>query len=209
MKLFDSAERQRKEKPYTSIVSGTVTNNCELILQGKVLVRIPSMDQEVWARLSSPGAGGGAGLFYVPRMKDEVLVALVGNDPADAFVLGGLWSTKDAPPGDQLTAIGKRVFKTGVKSGVPAHKMEFDDIEQSITIETSTQQKIAITMTSIEISNTLGNIKITLDNESQTLSLEAPMIKIAALATLDLSAKKITINGTGPTTITGTPVAIN
>jgi hypothetical protein len=55
--LFDSAAKElEKKKVKPSVVTGTVTNNCDLITQGKVLVRIPSLDQEVWARLTGPGA---------------------------------------------------------------------------------------------------------------------------------------------------------
>ena len=85
------------EKPASNILVGTVTNNIDLLAQGKVLVRIPSLDQEVWARLCAPGAGKDAGLFYVPRNDDEVLLGLNNGDPEDAFIIGGLWSTKDAP----------------------------------------------------------------------------------------------------------------
>jgi uncharacterized protein involved in type VI secretion and phage assembly len=134
-------------------VNGTVSNNCDLIKQGKVLVRIPSLDQEVWARMASPGAGSGAGFFYVPRRDDEVLVALVGNDASDAFIIGGLWSTQDSPPvSDPIQATTKRVIKTGVTSGV-GHEVEFDDLSQSITITTSTKQQITLDPQKIEISD--------------------------------------------------------
>ena len=96
--LFDSSPQKTDQKAGTSIVSGIVANNCDLIMQGKVLVRIPSLNQEVWARLTSAGGGSGVGEFAVPPADDEVLVALSGNDPEDAFILGGLWSTRDRPP---------------------------------------------------------------------------------------------------------------
>jgi len=48
--LYDStAAEKKREKGMlpTSIAPGIVKNNCDLIRQGKVLVRIPSLDQEV------------------------------------------------------------------------------------------------------------------------------------------------------------------
>ena len=51
------------------------------LVQGKVLVRLPSLNQEVWARLTAPGAGRGTGLFHAPNANDEVLVALIHADP--------------------------------------------------------------------------------------------------------------------------------
>ena len=77
-------------------------------------------------------------------MGDEVLVALSQNDTADAFILGGLWSTADQPPVvDSAEATAKRVIKTGLKGGV-GHEIEMDDALQSISIVSTTKQKITI-----------------------------------------------------------------
>jgi uncharacterized protein involved in type VI secretion and phage assembly len=188
-----------------------VINNCDLIKQGKVLVRIAALDQEVWARLSSPGAGSGAGFFYVPRTDDEVLVALNDNDPTDAFVIGGLWNTQDSPPvSDQLQAMTKRVIKTGLIAGL-GHEVEFDDGPgQSITITTTTQQKIMLDKEKIEISTTGGQVKVTLDFTKQAITIQAlSSIEIKAVGTLKLSAAKVEIAGKTQTTITGGIVMIN
>jgi uncharacterized protein involved in type VI secretion and phage assembly len=206
--LFDSD--RKPEKASTSVVNGTVSNNCDLIKQGKVLVRIPSLDQEVWARMASPGAGSGAGFFYVPRRDDEVLVALVGNDASDAFIIGGLWSTQDSPPvSDPIQATTKRVIKTGVTSGV-GHEVEFDDLSQSITITTSTKQQITLDPQKIEISTTGGSMKITLDVKTQSVSIEAPVsISINSKGTLKLAGTFVEINGKVSTKIKGKVVSIN
>ena len=114
----DGAGRDKQQSAGTSVVTGQVLNNCDQIVQGKVLVRLPSLGQEVWARLSAVGGGSGAGFLYTPRVDDAVLVALSHDDPDDAFILGGLWSTSDTPPvSSTADAIGKRVIKTGLKGG--------------------------------------------------------------------------------------------
>src|SRR4051812_42162172 len=108
--LYESgAERRPEEEAPTVVVIGSVTNNVDLVGEGRVLVRIASIDDEVWARLTAIGAGPGAGFLYVPRIEDRVVVALSGND---AFVLGGLWSTLDRPPVDvpSVEAMTKRVI---------------------------------------------------------------------------------------------------
>ena len=89
--LYDSAAGKDKQEQNagTSIVTGTITSNCDLPGHGKLLVRIPSLDTEVLARMASPGGGPGAGIQFVHRVGDEVLVALGQNDAADAFILGG------------------------------------------------------------------------------------------------------------------------
>lgn len=215
VKLFESGSKQEKTRtPQTSIVTGTVINNCDMIKQGKVLVRIPSLDQEVWARLNSIGAGSGAGFFYVPRPDDEVLIAMNNNEPADSYVIGGLWSTQDSPPvSNPLESTTKRVIKTGLKAGI-GHEVEFDDGPgQSITITTSTKQKISIDPFKIEISNKPGTLSIVLDNESQSIEIKAAKnIELNAIGSIKLNAGSIEIGDmakTVVTTIKGKQVMIN
>src|SRR5215207_9313317 len=126
-----------------SVAPGVVTNNLELLAEGRVQVRIPSLPAfEPWARLSAVGAGSGRGFLWVPQIDDEVLVAFNQNDERDAYVLGGLWNTLDRPPVTVPTDfLIKRVIKTGMVSGV-GHEIEFDDALQSITITSTTKQKI-------------------------------------------------------------------
>lgn len=212
--LYDSSakdreEEQRRRRPKSSVVSGTVVNNCDITKQGKILVRIPSLEQEVWARLSGPGAGSGSGFFYVPRPDDEVLVALNDGEPGDAFIMNGLWNTQDTPPVSNFAETpSTRVIKTGLKGGL-GHKVEFDDIKQSITITTSTEQTIVLEPTKIEVSTTKGAVKITLDTTGQ-LTLEAKAsVAIKSTGTLKLEATAIEITAKSNLTLKGLNVAIN
>lgn len=220
--LQASANRENnadEDKP--SIVSGIVINNCDLIAQGKIQVRIPSMCQEVWARLTAIGAGSDSGFFYVPRLYDEVLVSLNQNDLTDAFVIGGVWNNRDRIPVNPLESTHKRVIRTGMVQGV-GHEVEFDDALQSITITTSLtptgQQKIKMDPTGIELSNLAGTIKITMDNTAQSITIQAANnIELKALRNIKLQAATIDIEGTvatnlksvGPCSIQGLPVKIN
>jgi uncharacterized protein involved in type VI secretion and phage assembly len=214
--LYESGAKDEKKsgRPQSSVLTGTVINNCDPINQGKVLVRIPSLDQEVWARMASPGAGSGAGLFYIPRPDDEVLVALNDNEPADAFIIGGLWNTLDSPPvSSGIEAPMKRVIKTGLKAGL-GHQVEFDDGPgQSITITTTTKQRITIDPFKIELSNTAGTLKITLDNKKQSIVIAAAVsLELKAVGSIKLSAANIEIGDmakTLKTTVQGKQVWIN
>jgi uncharacterized protein involved in type VI secretion and phage assembly len=212
--IYDSGKKEKKDnKAETSVVAGVVINSCDFLNQGKVLVRIPSLGQEVWARLSAPGAGPNGGFFINPEADDEVLVALSGNDPVDAYILNGLWNTKDAPPVESyVQAQYKRVIKTGIR-GALGHKVEFDDgVDQSITITTATQQKLVLDKDKIEISTTGGTVNISLDLKTQKVSIQAAQIQIgdAKTVSLTLNAQKINIGDSkAQTTIVGLPVKIN
>lgn len=201
--LFEwgTTQEEADTKSKVSIASGTVTNNIDLVMEGKVLVRVPSIDQEVWARLSATGAGSGAGFFYVPRVDDEVLVAFGNGDPTDAFIIGGLWNDRDRIPAtDPVTALTTRTIRSGVTVGT-GQEIEMDDLLQSVTIVTSTQQKIVMDMTKIELTNLAGTVKISLDNVTQSVSITAAAsIKLEA-PQISLKGASVEINGAAMTTV--------
>lgn len=200
-----------------AIAPGIVTNNLDAIAEGRVQVRIPSMPAiEPWARVPSIGGGDGRGFLWIPQIDDEVLVAFAQNDPSGAYVLGGLWSTRDRPPLTLPTDfLIKRVIKTGLAGGL-GHEVEFDDALQSITITSSTKQKITIDPLKIKIENTAGTLSITLDNATQTVAVEAA-VKIALKATqisiegvqVDIKGSIVNIQSAGPCSVQGLPIKLN
>ena len=160
--LFEwgSAQEDGRRAPSVSVASGVVTNNIDTLVQGKILVRIPALDQEVWARIAAPCAGPGSGFFFLPVVGAEVLLVLAGDDPTDAFVIGSLWNDRDAlPVDDPVTALTTRILRSGVVSGV-GHQIEMDDLAQSLTITTSTDQKITMDPAKIELTNLAGSVTI-------------------------------------------------
>ncbi|MFC7387819.1 phage baseplate assembly protein V [Sphaerisporangium rhizosphaerae] len=214
IRLYDSGERRYPRSP-SRLLSGVVVNDLELATHGNILVRVPALHLEVWARLVSAGGGQGTGIFFQPRVGDEVLVALSGED---AFVIGGMHSPSKSPPvSDPLEAKTKRVIQTGLAGGVPGHRVEFDDAEQTITIESSTRQKITVSPTSIELANTAGTLVISMSNTDQTISITGVNVEITARARLSLSGRMVEIAGTGPVTISsaapctvkGKPIQLN
>ena len=104
------------------MVIGVVTNNKDEDQDiGRVKVKFPSLsdaDESTWARVVSPGAGGGRGMHFVPNIDDEVLVAFEQGDLRRPVVIGGLWNGSNKPWGTNATAIdssGKSI-QWGVKS---------------------------------------------------------------------------------------------
>jgi uncharacterized protein involved in type VI secretion and phage assembly len=182
-----------------------------------VKVRIPSMPGfEPWARVSAIGAGNNRGFCWNPQKDDEVLVAFAQNDASAAYVLGGLWSTQSRPPvSDPVDLLAKRTIQTGIDGG-PGHQVEFDDVLQSVTITTSTQQKITLSPDKIELSGALGALTVTLDNASQTITLQAaakleikaPQISLEGL-TVEIKGTEISIQAAGPCSVQGLPIKLN
>ena len=200
-----------------AIAPGVVTNNIDLIGQGRVQVKIPTRPSfEPWARLPSVGGSGGRGFMWVPQIGDEVLVAFADNDTSSAYILGGLWSILNLPPLLLPTdTLSKRVIKTGLTEAL-GHKLEFDDALQSVTITTSTDQKISMDPLSIKLTNLAGTVSITLDNAEEAISItalnkiEMNSIQISMTATtIDMSAAKVSITSAGPCSVQGLPIQLN
>ncbi|MGH8531181.1 MAG: phage baseplate assembly protein V [Gammaproteobacteria bacterium] len=196
------------QSPGFAIAPGKVTNNLDLIGEGRVQVRVPTLPSfEPWARLAAVGGGSGRGFLWVPQIDDEVLVAFNQDDERDAYILGGLWNTLDRPPVTLPTDfLIKRVIKTGMAGGV-GHEIEFDDALQSIIITSSTQQKVTIDPLKIELSNLAGTILLSLDNTTQTVTIQAAnSIELKAVAQIKLQAANIDIQGGVATNVKSTGV---
>jgi uncharacterized protein involved in type VI secretion and phage assembly len=200
-----------------AIAPGVVVNNLDLIGEGRVKVRVPSMPGfDLWARLTAIGASDSRGFLWVPSIDDEVLVAFAKDDERSAFVLGGLWSTMNRPPvATGAEAIVKRTLKTGQTSSI-GHEIELDDALQSITITSSTSQTITIDPLKIEIKNSAGTLTISLDNTTQTIAIEAaaklqlkaPLISIEGQK-VDVNGSLVSVQSKGPCTVQGTPIKLN
>jgi uncharacterized protein involved in type VI secretion and phage assembly len=218
VRLYDSAGAQEQDEIAggleTRILTGTVVNNCDFIGVGRVLVRVHSIGEEIWCRLTTIGGGNDAGIVYVPRIKDEVVVGQCG---ADAYVLGGLFSSQNAPPVSATEAPTKRVIKTGVVAG-QGHEVEFDDVRQSIKIETSTKQRITLDPNQIAVTNAAGTLTVTLDEKSQTVTIKGVNITLEAAAKLTLKGRvteiksdpgPLTLSATAACSVKGTPIRLN
>ena len=215
--LYDSDAGKQDTPPKNGgIFTGVVVDNCEGAMQGKVLLRLPALNTQVWARLISTGGGSNVGLFKAPPPGTEVLVTFLGDNPEDAYLFGGLFNNTDKPPIDKPTDLQTRtVLRTGVapSSGVPpvaGHTIDLDDAEQTVTITTSTEQQVRLSPEKIEIVTTGGTLKITLDLAQQSISIEAPVsLNLTAQGSIKLQAANVEINGTAMTKITGGVVMIN
>lgn len=202
-----------------AVCPGIVTNNLDLLGEGRVQVRIPARPNfEPWARVASVGGGSGRGFAWLPQVDDEVLVAFAQDDPNAAYVLGGLWSTRDRPPLSLPTDFATtRLLRTGLSSSPVGHEIKFDDALQTVTITTSTNQTVTLAPEKIEVSGALGALKVTLDSATQSISLSAPAKIELQAAQIDIKGAQVTVEGTGnlnlkasgPCVVGGLPVKIN
>jgi Rhs element Vgr protein len=108
----------------------------------RVQVKFPLMDNKsegIWARIALLDAGKERGSFFMPDLKDEVIVGFINDDPRDAIVLGMLNSSKNPPPIQPSDKNDEKGFVTRSKM-----KLTFHDKKQIILLHTPAGKEITL-----------------------------------------------------------------
>ena len=182
--LKDSESKEEQ----SGLMRGKVIGNCDKTKTGRVHVRLAARGgREIWARVVAPDTG----VYFVPQVNDEVLVAFHQGDGNEAFVMGRLWNDTKLPPrqgeGDPVT---KRVILTPKEL-----ELAFDDTEQSIVIKTKAGRHVTLKPNGIEIGmDDKGTATISL-NSNGTLEIAATMSITLKAQTIKLEATNIQVGG--------------
>jgi len=177
--------------------------------QARVKVSYPWYEQprqSYWARVAMPMAGGKRGVYFVPEVNDEVLVAFDRGDLRFPYVIGCLWNGVDkAPESNADGKNDKRLIHT--RKG---HKLTFDDGAKGLVqLELNDGKKLKIDDEGIAIDDAKGNSMVILSN-SGAITIEAKgnltlkgmqvaieasgMMNIKAGATLSVKGAMVNIN---------------
>jgi uncharacterized protein involved in type VI secretion and phage assembly len=183
-----------KASRINGVVVGIVTSNRDPDGMARVRVKFPWLsgsDESWWARLAAPMAGGDRGVYFLPEVDDEVLVAFEHGDIRFPYVLGGLWNGKQAPP--VKNDDGKNNVR--VIHSRSGHVIRLDDSDGSEKIEIidkTGNNSIVIDSSSNKISiKTDGDILV----ESQSkVAVKGPSIEIEASGELKLKGSIVNIN---------------
>lgn len=158
MSLYDLLEGQTSgSRQIPGVALAVVTNNEDPDAQGRIKVKYPWRnieDESFWARCTTPMAGGDRGVYFLPEVGDEVLVAFENGDIDYPVIIGSLWSGRMKPP--ETNSDGKnnrRLLKS--RSG---HLLIFDDTDGSERIE---------------VIDKSGNNKVTIDTSGRTITIES------------------------------------
>ncbi len=193
------------------VVVGTVKTN-KLDALGRIEVKLEGLsDAEIghWARIAVPMAGAQRGMFFLPDVNDEVLVAFEQGDITRPYILGGLWNGKDTPPDTNANGENNLRF---IKSR-SGHVVRLDDSngkEKIEILDKSGENSITVDTASNTIT-IKSNQDIVIEAKKGTIKLDAQNIQIDSSADTKIQAKGgLTLDGTpGNTTIKGTTVNIN
>jgi type VI secretion system VgrG family protein len=91
--------------PSTAVVTGPAGETVHVDDYGRVKVQfhwdrqgMKDENSSAWVRVTSPMAGGGRGMIFLPRIGDEVLVSFIHGDPDRPVIIGSLYNGSAAPP---------------------------------------------------------------------------------------------------------------
>jgi uncharacterized protein involved in type VI secretion and phage assembly len=201
---------QQDDGRITGVVIGIVTNNNDPDRLGRVKLRFPWLSGSIesdWARVATPMAGNGRGLYFLPEVEDEVLVLFERGDVRVPFVIGALWNGKDqAPAGNSDGKNALRVIKS--RKG---HLIRFDDSEDAPKIEivdASSGNRIVIDTSGETVTITAGK-HIVLDAPQGDIRLNARQVLIAATKRADIKADTMRIAVQGSLAVKGDPIDLN
>jgi uncharacterized protein involved in type VI secretion and phage assembly len=188
--LQSLVELSNPEGRFYGVAVGVVTNNQDPDGLGRVKVRFPWLsdeDESHWARVVTPMAGTQRGLYFLPEVDDEVLVAFQHGDIRFPYVLGALWNGKDKPPESNDGANNLRTIKS--RSG---HIIRLDDTEGAEKIEIiDKSEKNRIIVNTAENTITIAaDATITIQASSGKLILEGNGIEMKSQAGVQVEASQ-------------------
>jgi phage protein D/phage baseplate assembly protein gpV len=191
----DLVRRDGQRDWASSLVVGVVTNNNDPDGMGRVRVKFPALGDNIegwWARVATINAGDQRGLYMLPQLGDEVVVAFEHGDPRRPFVLGSLYHGKAKLP-DDLRDAQERKAAFGVKSD---HKIILDG-KQEMGLRTGEKLTIEVKK---DGKNGTGNSL--LDAQGNIEEKAAQNIKMSAGQSIEIGANQsVTIKGASSVTV--------
>jgi uncharacterized protein involved in type VI secretion and phage assembly len=199
------------EARFYGVTVGVVTNNKDPDGLGRVKVRFPWLsdeDESHWARVLTPMAGKERGLYLLPELDDEVLVAFEHGDIQFPYILGALWNGQDPPPeSNDDGANNKRTLKS--RSG---HLIRLDDTdgEEKIEFIDKSGNNHIIISTSDNTITISADADITIQSANGKLILTGNGVEITSQAGLKIeSSQTMDVKSSAQLNLKGSVVNIN
>lgn len=190
------------------VVTAVVAENHDPERPGRVQVAFADrkLGASGWARVATPMAGDGRGVYLLPEVGDQVLVAFEHGDPRSPFVVGALWSENERPP--ERNEDGRNNRRTiRSRSG---HLIRLDDTEgaEKVEIVDSTGNSVVLDAAGRRITVEAEG-DVTIRSTGGTLRLEGVRVEIRAAAAIDARGPQVQVVGDAVTSIRGGVVTIN
>jgi phage baseplate assembly protein V len=196
---------------FFGVTIGVVTNNKDPDGLGRVKTSLPWMADQVetdWARVVTPMAGPGRGIYFLPEVNDEVLVAFEHGNPDTPYVLGGLWNGKDKPP--ESNSDGKNNLRAiRSRSGNVIRLTDTDGDAKIEIVDSSGKNSIVIRAKDNSITITAAG-DVTVQSNNGKLKLSGNGVEITSTSTVKIEASQnADLKASGQLNIKGSVVNIN
>jgi uncharacterized protein involved in type VI secretion and phage assembly len=176
-------------KAINGVYPAIVTDNADPENSGRVKVRLPAIREagmggsETWARIATLMAGKNRGTWFIPDIKDEVLIAFEAGDPGRPYVIGALWNGANPPPATTNTDNNRKLLRS--RSGIT---ITLDDRsgQENFIVETPGGQKFTL-------KDGPGAVEIT-DSNGNSVKLETGGITVTASAKVTIRASSVEIS---------------
>lgn len=199
-----------------TMVVGIVTNNNDPDAMGRIRVKYPSLsdsEEGHWARVLTLGAGKERGVYMLPQVDDEVVVAFENGDTTRPLVIGSVYNGKDQP-GSDLLPDQKGGFAVLSDDRAYMHSKEDmtfkSDKKLIIEITNDNENKVqGKTTTKVDSSVELkAGTSYTLEAGS-SMSIKGASITVESQGSLKLKGATVDIESQGPATLKGATVEVS
>lgn len=215
-------DRYLRDYLWGGVVPAVVTNvkdEGQDGIKGRLKVKFPWLDdtlESYWAPMVSIGGGAGRGMYWMPEVDDEVLVAFEHGDFNRPYIIGTLWNGSADTPETAANAVasdGKvkvRMIKTRL-----GHTIKFmdDESEKYIEIKTANgkviikmddqNEKLEITCTKDIAITAQGKLDVKTTGDT-TIKSDAKIVVESAGDTSVKATGNVSVESTGNTTIKAT-----
>lgn len=221
MSIYNIISEDIKENNYGNIATitvGVVTdiNDPDKLgrIKVKLLNRTTSECETDFIRVMTPMSGTEWGMFFLPEVGDEVLVAFCDGDICRPYVIGSLWNNNRKQPAKIADDGKNNIREIKTRSG---HSIIFDDTENAEKIDVITSKELKLSFDDkdefITVKDKDGNNEIKIDSKNGAISIKAKQkIELAAgnsKITLDGQGNSVSIESNGELKISGNQVKID
>ncbi len=208
--LGDTSTERDRGGTVRGLAVGTVTDNKDEEGLGRVRVRLPwfgDTSASYWARIATPMASAGKGVFFLPEVGDEVLLGFEQGDPAHPYILGALWNGEARPPEDNADGNNDpRVIRSRAGS-----ELRFTDADKpSVELRLANGRHLLLDYAGISFADEKGN-SVQIDSGSGAITITAKgALNLSADGAVSIDAgRSLSLKANGTLSINGQLVTIN
>lgn len=173
----DGIDREGDVHRAKGVAPAVVTDTNDPEDLGRIKVKYPWMPateqgefESHWVRLTLPGAGAAQkGLYLVPEVNDEVLVAFEHGDFRRGYVLGGLYSTADKPPLPKREVVKNGATPQKLFRSTKGHVLAFNDSDDKPGVDLITATK----KLKVHLDDKKGDITVLAEQSGTTVTVTA------------------------------------